>query len=362
MSEAGAHGGAVGGTEARFEIRSAGPEDADAMTLLEHESAIHHAAVDPDRWRVPPLEDVAEHRRHWNRAKPRSEGLVAVADGRVVGMLELWLERPRGVGGARIPRVTVDLGVSVDRDWRGRGVGTALMRAAEDWARAHGAERMVLDLASKNDGARRLYDRLGYQVDVIAMDKAIDPDPAAVDAPGLVRNADGEVVPTLVGDQVVLRPVRPADRDALLEVLRDPSVMAVWDTRGPEHSVDELLAGEASWTVWAIEVDGEFAGSIQASENDDEDYRSAGIDIFMSSRFQGRGLGTDAVRTLARYLVDVRGHFRLTIDPAADNARAIRTYEKVGFKPVGVMRRYERGRDGTYHDGLLMDLLAEELA
>ncbi|MES1239578.1 MAG: GNAT family protein, partial [Chloroflexota bacterium] len=98
-----------------------------------------------------------------------------------------------------------------------------------------------------------------------------------------------------------------------------------------------------------------------ASEEPDEDYRHASIDIFVSTRFQDRGLGTDALRTLVRYLIDVRGHHRLTIDPAASNARAIRSYEKVGFKPVGIMRRYERGKDGTYHDGLLMDLLAEDL-
>lgn len=49
------------------------------------------------------------------------------------------------------------------------------------------------------------------------------------------------------------------------------------------------------------------------------------------------------------------------IDPAADNLRAIRAYEKVGFKRVGMMRRYERGADGRYHDGLLMDLLPEDL-
>jgi aminoglycoside 6'-N-acetyltransferase len=49
------------------------------------------------------------------------------------------------------------------------------------------------------------------------------------------------------------------------------------------------------------------------------------------------------------------------IDPAADSAAAIRCYSKVGFRPVGIMRRYERGSDGTWHDGLLMDLLAEEL-
>ncbi|HET8785965.1 MAG TPA: GNAT family N-acetyltransferase [Candidatus Limnocylindrales bacterium] len=351
------------GERPAFDVRAARPEDADAMTALEHASAIHHAAIDPDRWRVPSLEAVARNRRHWLRVRPRSEGFVAVADGQVVGMIELWLKRPHDStgGGARIQRLRADLGISVAPGWQGRGVGSALMLAGEAWARAQGAERMVLDLAANNTGAQRLYERLGYEVEAIAMDKAIEPDPSAVDPPDRVRNADGEVVPTIVGDLVTLRPIRLEDREALLEVLRDPSVVAIWDTSGPEHSVDELLAGDAGFTVWAIDVDGEFAGSIQASEEGDQDYRRAGIDIFMSSRFQGRGLGTDAVRTLARYLLEVRGHHRLTIDPAASNARAIRTYAKVGFKPVGVMRQYERGRDGKYHDGLLMDLLAGEL-
>jgi L-amino acid N-acyltransferase YncA len=40
---------------------------------------------------------------------------------------------------------------------------------------------------------------------------------------------------------------------------------------------------------------------------------------------------------------------------------AIRAYEKVGFRRVGVMRSYERGPDGSWHDNLLMDLLAGEL-
>jgi aminoglycoside 6'-N-acetyltransferase len=220
---------------------------------------------------------------------------------------------------------------------------------------------MTLDLNVANVGALRLYERLGYSVTSLDMDKPIEPDEQAVDGPGVVRNRDGEIVPTLRGEIVTLRPILPEDRDDLLEVLRDPSVVAIWDTRGPENSVAELLAGDSHWTVWAIEIDGAFAGSIQAAENDDEDYKSAGIDIFLHSRFQGRGAGTDAVRTLARWLIEERGHHRLTIDPAADNARAIRTYEKVGFRPVGVMRRYERGANGTYHDGLLMDMLADEL-
>ena len=67
------------------------------------------------------------------------------------------------------------------------------------------------------------------------------------------------------------------------------------------------------------------------------------------------GLGPEAIRLAARCLFEVRGHHRLTIDPAAENLRAIHAYERVGFRPVGVMRQYERGRDGTWHDGLLMD-------
>lgn len=345
-----------------FTIRPATPDDDNAMAELEHASAIHHASIAPTRWRVMPVEAVAESRRFWRASDPRDEALLAVDGERVIGMIELWLRRPRDQNNGRPPHLEVHLGIAVAPEARGRGVGTALMLAGEAWARAHGAERMDLGLDAANVGALRLYERLGYEVNGHSMSKVIEPDSGTVDEPGLIRNADGEPVPTLQGELVTLRPIRADDREALLAVLRDPSVVAVWDTRGPETSVDEILSGDKGWTPFAIEVDGEFAGSIQCSEEDDDgDYRHAGIDIFMSSGFQGRGIGTDAVRTLARYLLEVRGHHRLTIDPAADNARAIRTYEKVGFKPVGVMRKYERGGDGTYHDGLLMDMLAGEL-
>jgi aminoglycoside 6'-N-acetyltransferase len=65
---------------------------------------------------------------------------------------------------------------------------------------------------------------------------------------------------------------------------------------------------------------------------------------------------------MARHLVHELGHHRLVIDPAVDNDAAIRCYKAVGFREVGVMRRYERDTEGDgWHDGLLMDLLAEDL-
>ena len=159
------------------------------------------------------------------------------------------------------------------------------------------------------------------------------------------------VADVIHGARVTRRPVGAADEPRLREILREPEVARWW---GGDDELDDAPS-------FVIEVDGETAGAIQYWEEDDPEYRHAGIDIFVATAFQDRGLGPDAVRTLARHLFEVRGHHRLTIDPAAANARAIRAYERVGFKPVGVMRQYERGRDGTFHDGLLMDMLRGEL-
>ncbi|MFI5262081.1 MAG: GNAT family N-acetyltransferase [Candidatus Limnocylindrales bacterium] len=167
-------------------------------------------------------------------------------------------------------------------------------------------------------------------------------------------------LPILVGRAVRLRPAEPADAARLAVILAEPSVARWWTPGGPRGAAADWL-DDFGPATFVIEHDGAVVGSLQFSEVDDADYRSAGIDLFIASAAQGLGLGTDAVRTAARYLFEERGHHRLTIDPAAANARAIHVYGKVGFRPVGVMRSYERGQDGRWHDGLLMDLLAEEL-
>jgi len=159
---------------------------------------------------------------------------------------------------------------------------------------------------------------------------------------------------------VVLRPATLDDVDALHAVLTAPEVARWWpnETRA---TVERYVTGAPEHT-FVVEHDGATIGIIQYWEEDEADYRHAGIDIALHPRAQDVGLGTDSVRAMARYLLHDRAHHRVTIDPAADNARAIRCYEKVGFRPVGVMREYERGADGSFHDGLLMDLLARDLS
>ncbi|HKW58761.1 MAG TPA: GNAT family protein [Candidatus Dormibacteraeota bacterium] len=157
----------------------------------------------------------------------------------------------------------------------------------------------------------------------------------------------------------MLRQVRKGDEPTLLRIFSDPTVSRWWGD--PKKSVEDTMAAEEGDEHYLIEVDGEAIGMIQSYEESDDMYRHAGIDISIREPWQGKGLGPEAIKVLARYLIDERGHHRLVIDPAALNVNAIKAYERVGFKPVGVMRRYERGLDGEWHDGLLMDLLAEEL-
>lgn len=166
--------------------------------------------------------------------------------------------------------------------------------------------------------------------------------------------------PKLLGGwNIVLRPLRADEVERVAEIQAEPSVVPWWGL--PDKAkLRRQAEGSSDEKALAIESEGELVGLIQYNEENEPDFRHAGIDVFLAGRAQGHGLGTEVVRTLARYLIDERGHHRLTIDPAADNAAAIRAYEKIGFRTVGIMRGYWRSPDGVWRDGLLMDLLARE--
>jgi aminoglycoside 6'-N-acetyltransferase len=166
---------------------------------------------------------------------------------------------------------------------------------------------------------------------------------------------------TLHGASVSLRPATADDIPALAEIRAAPGVYRWWRGEGDMASAVAADLADADAETFVVERDGRVVGAIQWSAETEPDYRHASIDIYLDPAVHGVELGTDAVRTLARHLIADHGFHRLVIDPAADNAAAIRCYSKVGFRPVGIMRQYERGADGMWHDGLLMDLLAGEL-
>jgi RimJ/RimL family protein N-acetyltransferase len=78
--------------------------------------------------------------------------VVAEAGGRLIGTLHL---EPTRFGFA-------EFGMLVDRGWRGRGVGSALLAAAIEWARQQGLHKLSLEVFPHNTGAIALYRKHGF--------------------------------------------------------------------------------------------------------------------------------------------------------------------------------------------------------
>jgi aminoglycoside 6'-N-acetyltransferase len=187
--------------------------------------------------------------------------------------------------------------------------------------------------------------------------------------------------PTLEGAALTLRPADEADASRLMAILDEPEV-ALWWRRSEWERVDEQDAVTFVIVVRDTDADddegadkgkdedaagvtdaadhGRVLGCIQYVEESDPDYLSAAIDIFVSAAVHGHGVGPAAMRLLIAWLIDARGHHRITVDPAAENAHAIHVYEKLGFRCVGVLRQYERVGNGVWRDALLMELVAAD--
>lgn len=126
-----------------FEIRPA--RDADRLPLAELFAAV---AAERDAIATEPPVDVVARAAAWD-----VDGtLVAVADGEVVGQLHLDAS-PFGFG---------ELGMAVARDWRGRGVGSALVAAAIERARELGLHKLSLGVWPHNAAAIALYRKFGF--------------------------------------------------------------------------------------------------------------------------------------------------------------------------------------------------------
>ena len=162
-------------------------------------------------------------------------------------------------------------------------------------------------------------------------------------------------------DRVQLRPIRPEDVEPLREMRREPSIYRWWGSAGERWpQPDSDTQSDNSTQARAIWSQDELVGFVQWYENPDERYRHAGIDLFLSEQYQGRGLGRESVSLVLHSLL-AAGHHRVVIDPAADNRRAVSCYQACGFTVVGTMRKYERNNDGIgWHDGLLLEYVVED--
>jgi len=133
-------------------IRDATGADVDAICAIHNQGIADRIATLDTTLRA------ASDTRTWLAERgPRHPVLVADADGAVVGWASLNRFNPRP---AYDP--VADFSVYLDRTWRGRGIGRALLDALIERARAHGYHKMVLAAMAFNDAGIALYTRTGF--------------------------------------------------------------------------------------------------------------------------------------------------------------------------------------------------------
>jgi RimJ/RimL family protein N-acetyltransferase len=131
-------------------VRPAREQDLDAIVELFVEVAAEGRWIGTE----PPVDRDRRRRRLAETLdQDREVVLVAEAGGRIIGQLGMDLA---GYGVA-------DLGMLVAEGWRGRGVGSALLRAGIEWARGAGAHKVALQVWPHNAAALALYEKFGFQ-------------------------------------------------------------------------------------------------------------------------------------------------------------------------------------------------------
>jgi aminoglycoside 6'-N-acetyltransferase len=156
----------------------------------------------------------------------------------------------------------------------------------------------------------------------------------------------------LRGERTIVRAATVDDAEWLAAWHADPGVARFWDWH--IHTRDAIVERLARPNVdaYIIEADDEPIGYLQAWFGDAAD--SSGLDMFLIPSARGRGLGPDAARTLARFLLAEGGRERVTVDPYAWNERAIRGWQNAGFRKID-----EHDADDGHTDRwLLMEFVA----
>jgi aminoglycoside 6'-N-acetyltransferase len=174
-------------------------------------------------------------------------------------------------------------------------------------------------------------------------------------------------------NDVSLRPMRDVADDyaAMGQWLSDDRVLAFYG--GDEHRMDAEQArkkyrprvvGEDPVHPCVIEAEARPVGYLQyyrveehwEYELEDQELDTWAIDLFIGEpELWGRGIGTQALGLIIEHLFCGLGAEQIVIDPQMDNERAVRAYEKCGFRKVKLLPEHEL-HDGEWHDCWLMEI------
>lgn len=145
----------------------------------------------------------------------------------------------------------------------------------------------------------------------------------------------------------------------ILDNLRDGLPYPYTERDGEEYISAMLSADENEVFAFAITVDGKAVGSIGAFRQGNIHRQTAELGYYLAEEYWGRGLMTEAVMQICRYVFEKSDIIRIFAEPFAHNAASCRVLEKAGFRYEGTLRS-NAVKNGRVVDMKMYALLKEE--
>ena len=170
-------------------------------------------------------------------------------------------------------------------------------------------------------------------------------------------------VPVLEGARVTLRPPQPSDIADRLQLGRDPEVVPMFGGRAADLTpltIDEIDREHARLAPpnhgWVIEYAGRAVGVARLSHVDTRDERASYAVGIHDPELLGQGLGTEVTQLVLAHAFETLELHRVDLRVLTYNERAIRCYEKCGFRHEGIERESALV-DGEWCDDAMMAIL-----
>ena len=171
-----------------------------------------------------------------------------------------------------------------------------------------------------------------------------------------------------LGEKIRLREYKREDvpialqfvNDSEMKKLLSPGIPYLYTLEDENKWYEGLSANNDTYN-FAIETidDQKYIGGCGVN-NVDWKNSIAVIGIFIGDKdYWSKGYGTDAMRVLVRFIFEQMNINKIKLNVYAFNERAVKCYEKCGFKKEAILRQ-EIFRNGKYHNEYIMSILKEE--
>ncbi len=124
----------------------------------------------------------------------------------------------------------------------------------------------------------------------------------------------------------------------VLDNLRDGIPYPYAEQDGKDFITAMLSADKNSTFAFAIEIEGKVVGSIAVFRQNNIHFRTAELGYYLAEEYSGKGIMTEAVKQVCKYVFDNSDIIRIYAEPFAHNIGSCRVLEKAGFQFEGLLR------------------------